>query len=347
MTMPLKSNLQIQKKIGEGHFGEVYEAIDEVHGKVAVKIMSEKKLKRWENWPEKKASLLSEAKNLKQATHKHVVPVYSLLEADDGKSVQLVMEFCDGGSLQDIFEKRPMTISEVFKIATEIGHGINALHGRGMLHRDIKPANILLDKNKCAKLADFGLVTDNILLGYASQAGYSDHLAYETWHQGGTSVKTDVWAFGMTLYRMLHGKVWYERMPVPKEIIEHGGFAKKLPWLPHVPSSWRRFLRKTMHDDSNARFQTIDQVLSAVAKLPASPSWKCKVSDNSVRWKRKKGVRKLHVHWNQLTAQKHGWKAWSEPINGAGRSMTLGASNGDIARRFAISEMENFFSKSK
>jgi serine/threonine protein kinase len=83
-----------------------------------------------------------------------------------------------------------MALPGVKRTAKQVLHGLGALHHRGMIHRDIKPANILIDAQGVAQLGDFGLVTDDLVLGYGSQAGYSDHIAYEVWHGAGTSAKT-------------------------------------------------------------------------------------------------------------------------------------------------------------
>jgi serine/threonine protein kinase len=53
-----------------------------------------------------------------------------------------------------------------------------------MLHRDIKPGNLLRSLSGVTKIGDFGLVTDDIILGYGSIAGYQDHLAPEVWNMG-------------------------------------------------------------------------------------------------------------------------------------------------------------------
>jgi eukaryotic-like serine/threonine-protein kinase len=65
------------------------------------------------------------------------------------------MEYCRGGSLQEVFEKGPMNVATARKVATEVTFGLQALHARRMLHRDIKPGNILLDGGGVVKLGDF------------------------------------------------------------------------------------------------------------------------------------------------------------------------------------------------
>lgn len=338
----LLSRLKLGAQIGAGWFGKVFEGQDDVHGKVAVKVLGRKPGQSDVSWAAHHDAFLKEAQNLSKATHKNVVQVHHFVEDEDGNSIKFCMAYCPGGSLQSHFEKGPMTLAAVRKAGTEVLLGLQALHARGMIHRDIKPANILLDAKDVAKLGDFGFVTDEIVFGYATEAGYNDHLAFEVWHGKGTSKKSDIWALGMTLYRLLHGQAWYEETPAPRYVIKDGGFADALRWLPHVPKKWRRVLRKMMNDDTDARYQTTDQVLTAFSSLPIAPVWECAVTPGQVRWEQTTKTRRIVVEWDRHSARKHEWRAWSEPL-GAGRKKTLGGSGGVIGSRHAIAELEDFF----
>lgn len=336
------SSLKVGAKIGNGHFGEVFLARDPAHGQVAVKVLSRKDHDDDAAWADYKESYLAEAQNLSKATHRNVVQVHHVVEAPDGQSVVICMAYCPGGSLQTSFEAGPLTLPDVRKIGTEVLMGLSALHTRGMLHRDIKPANILRDGRGEAQISDFGLVTDELVLGYASQAGYSDHIAYEVWQGKGTSAKSDIWALGLTLFRLLHGKVWYEAAPQPREVVKLGGFVDTLKWLPHVPKPWRRVIRTMLNDNPAARYQNAAQALRGLAGLPVAPVWVPTVTPNLVRWEQLKGIRRIVVEWNRHSPRKHDWRAWSEPV-GVGRNKKLGGSKGAIAGGQAIRELENFF----
>src|SRR5690349_21373695 len=234
--MTLLSGLKIEKKpIGSGGFGTVYLGEDDAHGTVAVKKLARKAHWFGAVWDAWKARYMAEAKNLSKAAHEHVVKVHHVVASDDGETIYICMAFCSGGSLQKAYEAGPLPISDVRRIGTDVLMGLAALHARGMLHRDIKPANILIDDCGRALIGDFGLVTDEIVMGYASDVGYYDHLAFEIWQGKGTSERSDVWAIGATLYRLLHGELWYKEAPDPKTVIKDGGFADGLKWLPHIP----------------------------------------------------------------------------------------------------------------
>ncbi|QWC56735.1 protein kinase [Erythrobacter sp. 3-20A1M] len=336
------SGLTIGVKIGNGHFGEVFHGVDPAHGNVAVKVLRREAHHDDARWQLYKGGSLNEAQHLSKATHRNVVQVHHVVEGDGGDSVVICMEYCAGGSLEKKYEAGPMTLRAVKKAATEVLQGLGVLHSRGMLHRDIKPANILLNGQGVAKLADFGLVTDDLLLGYGSQAGYWDHIAHECWHNGPTSAKSDIWALGMTLYRLLHGKVWYEEAPRPQTMIEDGGFVDTLKWLPHIPKPWRTFIRRTMNDDPAKRFQNTTQVLAGIAALPVEPQWEVEVAPQLIKWHRTKGQRRIKVEWERISSRKHQWRAWSEPI-ASGRSMSLDGSGGVVGQGKAIAGLKAFF----
>ena len=334
--------LQVGKKLGNGHFGEVFLGEDSVHGQVAVKVLARKPGQGDAEWDAHKTSFLAEAQNLSKARHDNVVQVYSIEELPDGNSIRFCMAYCPGGSLQSAFEAGPIPMLDVRKVATEVCLGLDALHARRMLHRDIKPGNILLNTAGVAQLGDFGLVTDKLILGYGSQAGYADHVAFEVWHGEGTSARTDIWALGMTLYRLLHGKTWYEQGATPRHVVKHGRFADSLEWLPHIPKAWRRTIRKMLNDDRTLRHQSASQVLNALSALP-TPAWQTTIGPNHVRWEQVFGNRLRIVEWTQHSPNKHEWKAWSQPTGTPGKTMTLGKSAGLVSKKKAMRQLEDFF----
>ncbi len=340
----LLSGLTYGKKLGQGHFGKVYLGQDDAHGAVAVKVLKPKPEWNDAEWERRKKGFLSEARRLSRGAHDHVVKVHHVDEADDGGSVVICMEHCPGGSLQRAYEGGPMPIDRARCIATDVLLGLQALHLRDMIHRDIKPANILLDARGRALLGDFGLVTDELVLGYAAldDYAYSDHLAFEIWQGVGTSVKSDIWAVGATLYRLLHGQEWFDSLDKPRDTVRYGGFADRLPWLPHVPKRWRRVIRQMMEDDTAKRYQTTEQALTAVSSLPAAPVWDVTVEGEIVRWERLKGNRVQAAEWSRIPRQNQ-WSAWSEPMPGTkGQRKTLGGSGGVVPTKTAIIGLEAF-----
>jgi serine/threonine-protein kinase len=254
----------------------------------------------------------------------------------------MVVEFCGGGSLEDEYKKGPISVAKVRQIIADVCSGLSCIHNRGMVHRDIKPGNLLSSGSKWL-IGDFGLVTADLAYGYASAQGYLDHLPTETHRDGITSIKSDVWALGMTIYRLLHGNDFYQEEYAHRDIprlIMQGGFATRLLWLPHIPTDWRRFIRKSMHDLSEQRFRDMFHMSQAAGALSIKPDWKCNYATNLVRWTAQKGNRTLEVFWEVLSPNKHRWFARS---SGGIRGRAIGGSKGIVSKRQATVELERFF----
>lgn len=336
--------LTLGRRLGAGAFGEVFEGQDSVHGRVAVKVMARAPGESAAEWQKRQAGLLAEAQRLSAAEHRNVVRVHSISEDAAGDRIHLCMAYCPGGSLQQAYEQGPLSLDAVRKIATDVTLGLDALHSRGMLHRDIKPGNLLLDNHGVALLGDFGLVTDRLLHGYGSVAGYRDHIAYEVWSTWVTSAKSDIWALGMTLYRLLHGQQWYEVGQSAGTAVPAGGYANTLRWLPHIPAGWRRMIRKMLNDDTSRRYQSAQQVLNALSALE-TPRWSAKVDTDFVRWEFATGERLKVVIWSWQSPRKHEWAAWSEPLGAVGRKRSLGGCSAPQGLSKTLSGLEEFFEK--
>uniref|UniRef100_A0A8D2ME54 Mitogen-activated protein kinase kinase kinase kinase 5 n=1 Tax=Zonotrichia albicollis TaxID=44394 RepID=A0A8D2ME54_ZONAL len=70
----------------------------------------------------------------------------------------ICMEYCGGGSLQDIYHVTgPLSELQIAYVCRETLQGLAYLHMKGKMHRDIKGANILLTDHGDVKLADFGV----------------------------------------------------------------------------------------------------------------------------------------------------------------------------------------------
>jgi eukaryotic-like serine/threonine-protein kinase len=284
----ITSMLTIGGEIGNGHYGRVYSASDPIKGNVAVKMLVQAHGESDAEFSIRRKTLLSEGKHLENARHANIVEVYHA--ENHGDNYCLIMEKCDS-SLLDDYKKGPMSLSRLRGVATQACAGLQHIHATGRLHRDIKPSNIMV-RGKQIKIGDFGLASDEIIAGYASAQGYQDHLPPEFHINNATNIKSDIWAMGMTIWRLLHGKDFYDEHftnKKPRNLVKKGKFATKLPWLPHIPETWRRLIRKAMHDDPNKRYQTVVELSHGLSKLTINPDWQCQFSPDLVQWRLVKG----------------------------------------------------------
>lgn len=89
--------------------------------------------------------------------------------------------------------------------------GIKYLHDQRIIHRDIKPENILLDEAFDIKICDFGwscYLEDNTVR--STICGTYEYMPPEIVNEQFHTNKVDIWALGILLYEMLHGRAPYK-----------------------------------------------------------------------------------------------------------------------------------------
>lgn len=120
----------------------------------------------------------------------------------------IAMEFVPGGHLENrIRTAGRIPEDELLALAVDVAHGLRAAHLAGLIHRDVKPGNILIDAQGRAKLVDFGLalVTQGGL-AHASERWATPYYAPpETIEGAPEDFRSDIYAFGATLYHALAG----------------------------------------------------------------------------------------------------------------------------------------------
>src|ERR1700733_6845798 len=141
----------IQKRVGAGGMGTVYEATDELLGRgVALKVLHRSSD---EDEEVNRARILREARLAARVEHDRIARVYDVGEHEGVLFV--AMEFVRGTSL-----RASMSEGDLFytlKLATQIAEGLAELHANDVIHRDLKPENVMLSKQGGVKLVDFGL----------------------------------------------------------------------------------------------------------------------------------------------------------------------------------------------
>ncbi len=141
------------------------------------------------------------------ASHPGIVTIY-----DAGIHEQkpwLAMEFCGRGSLaRYVAENGPLDPPTAAAVLRRCAAALGAAHERGIVHCDIKPANIMLTDHGEPAIGDFGIA--RVSVGRATTTtvgGYSlDHVAPELLDEGSTSVASDVYSLGTTVWELLSGR---------------------------------------------------------------------------------------------------------------------------------------------
>uniref|UniRef100_A0A674NB61 non-specific serine/threonine protein kinase n=1 Tax=Takifugu rubripes TaxID=31033 RepID=A0A674NB61_TAKRU len=178
-------------RIGCGTYGEVFKARNkETSELAAIKIL---KLDPGEDI----TYIQQEITMMKECKHKNIVAYFGSYHRNT--KLWICMEYCGGGSLQDIYYGTACTQGHTFRSRS----GLHHLHETGKMHRDIKGANILLTQRGDVKLADFGVAAEIS----ASVAKRKSFIGTPYWmapevvaveKKGGYNHLCDIWALGIT-----------------------------------------------------------------------------------------------------------------------------------------------------
>lgn len=187
--------------IGQGGFGEVFTGESVSDGKkVALKVMS----------GSMNADFLQKHTNeieaMRRLNHPNIVSFEDVFFWEN--QFWLGMEYCDGGTLENLYQEVYLSESEIAHFIRQICLGLHYLHMQQLAHLDIKAENILLNLNGATKIGDFGLVrevsADRDSLN--SMVGTSYWMAPEVIQRKPYGQKVDIWALGCVCLELAEGK---------------------------------------------------------------------------------------------------------------------------------------------
>eukprot|EP01033_Poteriospumella_lacustris_P012080 gene12081-8632_t len=199
------------KQIGEGSFGQVFEAMNDAGIIVAVKRM---------NFLNKSAEvddLLSEIDLMRGLSHANIVAYLGAIVDAAQCCLYIFQEWVSRGSVQALLKDLgPFPPSVVRNYTRQVLQGLEYLHGQGIVHRDIKGGNILVHNDGNVKLADFGaskkLGLERTADDGAAIKGTPYFMAPEVLSAGHYGRKGDIWAVGCTMVQMFSGEPpWKDR----------------------------------------------------------------------------------------------------------------------------------------
>ncbi len=187
---------EIVRELGRGAFGVVYEAKDRELGRqVALKLV------RPGAAAADDGKVTREAEAIARLAHPNLVTLHDVGRCDYGP--YLVFELLRGKTLQERLDDGPLPVREAVHVAVEVARGLAHAHAEGVVHRDLKPANVFVTSRGQVKILDFGMA--HAFGRRRLSGGTPAYMAPEQWEDDPEDERTDVFALGVMLYRMLSG----------------------------------------------------------------------------------------------------------------------------------------------
>jgi predicted Ser/Thr protein kinase len=250
---------RVDELIGQGGMGIVYRVTNVALDRIdALKVLTPE-LAEDERFRERFQREMRIAASLH---HPHVVGIHYAGERDG--LLFLAMDYVDGTDLRDLMLKDgALHPGRAVELLAQVASALDAAHSKGLVHRDVKPANILItvrNGEEHAYLTDFGLAKRSDTLSgltvQGSVVGTVDYMAPEQVIGDHSDARTDIYALGCLLFRMITGKVPYERETSVATLFAHvhepppaleGPLADEYP-------EFRRVLQRAMAKQPDDRY---------------------------------------------------------------------------------------------
>ena len=238
-------HFRVRRKLGAGGMGVVLEAEDADLGRrVALKLVRTEA-----DTPQYRDRLLREAKAMARLEHPNVVRVYEV--GSDRGRLFIAMEFVDGVTLTVWLQER-RGWRDVVAMFQQVGAGLAAVHGAGLVHRDFKPDNVLVDQGGRARVADFGLarIDDHSappLTKTGVMMGTPGYMAPEQQFGSSVDARADQYSFCVALREALGGRPLDDAR-----------------WKA-VPEAVRAVVTRGLAYDPDERFVSLEELLAALS----------------------------------------------------------------------------------
>jgi eukaryotic-like serine/threonine-protein kinase len=295
--MVLAERYEIVDILGQGGMGAVYKAIDrELNRTVAVKVIRPDLARDQGIVDRFKQELLL----AHQVTHRNVIRIYDLSEADGMKFI--TMEYVEGENLLTLLhEKKKFSPEEAVEIMQQVCRALEAAHTVGVIHRDLKPQNIMRDKTGRILVMDFGLartLEGDGMTQSGALVGTMEYMSPEQALGKQLDQRSDIFAVGLIFYEMLTGQMAFKADSALASLIKRTQ-EQVAPVSDHdatIPRSVSSIVHKCLERDLELRYKTAAELLADLE------TWQGKRAGATLSFEPKIGPWGQTIPWPSITA---------------------------------------------
>jgi serine/threonine protein kinase len=264
--------------LGEGGFGEVYEAENPfLQRRAAIKVLHTGMVQD----PELVRRFLNEARAASAIRHPNIIDVFDAGVTPEGEPY-ILMEFLEGDSLQKVLlDRGRIPLRTVQEITRQAGSALSAAHAAGIVHRDLKPENLFLIPDEGmpmgfrVKVLDFGIAKvkhrDDQNSTLKTQAGLlMGSPAYMSPEQcrdsSDVDLRTDIYSLAVMVYEMLAGVPPFTSKSATEMLVMQ--ITAEPPPLrqqvPDVPDYVEQTVMRALAKDRELRYGSVDYFVGAM-----------------------------------------------------------------------------------
>ena len=262
-------HLLLVRKIGEGAFGEVFEALDTwLDHPRALKLLKPEVANR-----ASAPQILHEARKLVRVRHPNVVMVHGA-DSHDGR-VGFWMDLVEGQTLEDRVKAGRLSAGEATYVGKELCRAVSAVHHANLLHRDIKAQNVMRasDGGRII-LMDFGAGEFRDAPSLGRPHGTPLYLAPELITGGAATEQSDIYALGVLLYFLVTGRFPVEGRSLSDLALAHAQRARRhlRDIRPDLPDLFVGVVERATAHEPARRYQSAGDLFAALdARDPPTP----------------------------------------------------------------------------
>ncbi len=259
----LGGRYRLQKQLGEGGAGIIYQATDEQLGRVvAIKLLMSGAAMS----ADKQARFRSEARSVARLNHPNIVTLFDYIDTES--QPYLVLEYIPGQDLWALDNSYSPNLMP-FEVSLPIIDGILAAleysHRHDVIHRDLKPENVMITPEMQVKVMDFGLARikgQSRLTQEGLVAGTASYLAPELALGEAGDHRVDLYAAGVIMYELVSGRRPFSGDD-PLAVISQHIHAPVVPpqrYNPNIPDDLQQIISTLLAKQPDDRYDSAADV---------------------------------------------------------------------------------------